>query len=423
MSVMVQSVVHGPKILTSGASHFVGFHDLTPWNEHTDELVCLRTDVAEDHVPLEGEAAEVIVVDNRSGEYQTVAATYAWNWQKAARQRFLPALGQRIVAFNSANEDRLICRIVDLSLPPRDRELAQLPAPIYDFADGHGFGLTLDFIKLTDCQPGYGYVHRSVETKSMAEDGIWRVELTSGDQRQILSMGEFLRENGIEADLGRHYFTHIQISPDGAHYAFIHRCFLSSGALMNHLVVGACDGSGHRIVHDDKVSHFDWADPRTLIAWCRHNPAVKALKESRLKDLIRPLYRLSRQIRANAVRQNLYNEAFRAIDIETLEKRVIGRGTLVEDGHPQVNPVHPHLWVNDTYPDGRGWQTLMVYDTRSNRRTDLLSLPTPASLKETIWRCDFHPRWKPTGDRICFDSAHGGRRQVCLADVPAELIQ
>ena len=32
-------------------------------------------------------------------------------------------------------------------------------------------------------------------------------------------------------------------------------------------------------------------------------------------------------------------------------------------------------------------------------------------------RCDLHPRWSPDGRRVCFDSVHGGTRQMYVMDV------
>ena len=70
------------KPLTSGPSHFFGFHDLTPWNVATEELVCLRTNTAEDHVPTAADEAEVVVIDEATRRETVVGATRAWNWRR-----------------------------------------------------------------------------------------------------------------------------------------------------------------------------------------------------------------------------------------------------------------------------------------------------------------------------------------------------
>jgi hypothetical protein len=186
---------------------------------------------------------------------------------------------------------------------------------------------------------------------------------------------------------------------------------------VNHFVVANTDGSGARVLLDDKMSHFDWRDNDHVIVWCRKNSAIKKLKELKALALARVLYRLSRKIRMNAVRQGLYNESFREVDVNTGESVPVGKGVLAEDGHPQVNPCNRDIWINDTYPNPEHIQTLMLYNQRTNQRLDLLHLPTQPALQETGWRCDFHPRWHPQGQRVCFDSAHLGRRQLCILDV------
>ena len=406
------------RVLTSGVSHFFGFHDLTPWNTHSDELVCLRTNAAEDHVPTHQDEAEVVIVNEAASSEISVGHTRAWNWQKAARQRWLPSLGRRVIAFNASNASGFECRILDLDA----NATRVLPLPLYDICEAGGFGLTLNFRRLVRCQPGYGYDHPLPESGFDYErDGIFRVDLQTGEAKLILSIGEFLRRNGFDSTLGEHYFTHIQISPDGRRFVFMHRCSLPSGGLVNNFVVAGTDGLDARILLDDKMSHFDWQGNDHVIVWCRKSAVVKKLKESKWLTAARAFYRLSRRIKINVVRQHLYNECFRQIHVVSGTMEDIGRGILQEDGHPQVNPLHSDIWVNDTYPNGKGLLTLMLYNQRTNCRLDLLRLPILPSIMGTNWRCDLHPRWHPQGRRVCFDSSHLGRRQMCLLNVAEEV--
>jgi hypothetical protein len=407
--------------LSSGPSHFFGFHDLTPWNEKTEEMVCLRTVTAEDHVPVFRDEAEVVVIDEASGVETVVGSTFAWNWQKGARQRWLPALGRRVIAYNAESATGFECRLVDLDAA----STRVLPLPMYDFCDHAGFGLTLNFGRLKLRSPSYGYDHpadsSALPAPSYDTDGIFRVELATGEVRLILSIADFLKIRGLDPKLGDHYFTHIQISPDGQRFVFMHRCFLKSGGLVNHFVVAHTDGTGVRVLLDDKMSHFDWKDNQHVIVWCRKNNSIKRLKESKLLAVARLLYRLSRKIRINAVRQGIYNECFREIDVTTGEAKAVGKGVLPEDGHPQMHPQNRELWINDTYPNPEHIQTLMLYHQPTNRRMDLLQLATQPKIQETGWRCDFHPRWHPNEQKICFDSAHSGRRQICVLDVKEQV--
>ena len=202
-----------------------------------------------------------------------------------------------MIAYNAENATGFECRITDLDAGTT----RVLPLPLYDICDHAGFGLTLNFSKLVRCQPGYGYDHLMAGGRwqtvdgDYEKDGIFRVDLATGMVKLILSIADFLKLRGLDPALGEHYFTHIQISPDGQRFVFMHRCFLKSGGLVNHFIVAHTDGTGVRVLLDDKMSHFDWRDNDHVLVWCRKNSAIKKLKESKLLAVARVLYRLSKK--------------------------------------------------------------------------------------------------------------------------------
>lgn len=401
-------------VLTSGESHFCGFHDLTPWNAWSDEIVCLRTSTDENRIPNHEDTAKVVVLQENGRTAQEVGSTRAWNWQKGARQRWLPSLGRRVVAFNAETSTGFECRIVDLDTGAE----RSLPRALYDISDAGGFGLSVDFSRLYRCQPGYGYDHPSEHPPLGYEcDGIFKTDLGTGETRLLIRIEDVLARGKFDPNAGEHYFTHLQISPDGGRVAFIHRCRLRSGAVASQFVVASTLRSEFRVLLSDKMSHFDWKDSTHIVAWCRNNAAIRSLKDARWLGWARFLYAVSRRLRSRIIRQGLYGESFREIDVLTGVSSTVGRGVLTEDGHPQVNPCSPSVWVNDTYPNESDRQVLMIFDQIRNTRVDILSLPTQSSIRETCWRCDLHPRWHPGGSRVCVDSAHLGRRQVCVLDV------
>ncbi len=403
------------EVVTSGASHFFGFHDLIPWDPSGSELLCLRTKVEEDHVPTYDDEAEVCVVDEATRETTAIGTTHAWNWQQAARQRWIPALGDRVVVYNAEASDGFCAHVVDLDTGNR----RTLPAPVFDVSGDARYALTVNFHRLHACSPDYGYDHANPPDSlpSHERDGIYRLDLEGGSPELLFSIADLLRRDDIRAQEGEHYFTHILIAPDDTRFCFLHRCISPSGSVTTHLVVMEEDGSDARVIARDKVSHFDWRDSDHIIVWCRQNAAIQKLKSSPLLKFARFLYGLSRKIRSTSVRQSVYGEAFREINVHTQDRSKVGEGVLTEDGHPQVHPQHPQLWVNDTYPNEEHLQTLMLFNQRTNKRRDLLRLPTNPSIQETRWRCDFHPRWDPAGRKVCFDSAHDGRRQLCTKRV------
>jgi Tol biopolymer transport system component len=87
------------------------------------------------------------------------------------------------------------------------------------------------------------------------------------------------------------------------------------------------------------------------------------------------------------------------------------------DGHCSDSPdAARRLIANDTYPDAEQRRTLYVFDTATERRTDLGRYYSPPELTQD-YRVDLHPRWSRDGRQLCFDSAHEGTRQLYVAEV------
>ena len=89
-----------------------------------------------------------------------------------------------------------------------------------------------------------------------------------------------------------------------------------------------------------------------------------------------------------------------------------GNGTLQECG-PGTD-----LWFStDGYwnKDGyRSWVILRVSDEAIQSAGRFF---VPEKYKEQYSRCDLHPRWRPDGTQLAFNSVHDGTRQVYLRDV------
>lgn len=78
----------------------------------------------------------------------------------------------------------------------------------------------------------------------------------------------------------------------------------------------------------------------------------------------------------------------------------------------------PSLSIHDTYPNPERVRTLILY--RQPSSGSALSDDTIVHLGN-LRRFDFHPRWHSNGERICVDSAHLGRRQLCILDVKGQV--
>jgi len=174
----------------------------------------------------------------------------------------------------------------------------------------------------------------------------------------------------------------LQFNPSGTRFIFLHR-WRKDKSWFTRLYTAKPDGTDIRL-HSDTgmVSHFDWRDDRTILAW------------SRTKDR---------------------GDRFHLVDVDTNETTVVGEGVLTRDGHCNYSP--DRRWIlNDTYPDRERMQTLMLYGAPDGPHVDIGKFFLPPELTGPF-RCDLHPRWNRDGTQVCVDSAHTGKRQLYVVDV------
>jgi len=369
--------------VTSGPRHhFFGYYEKTPWDAAGRYLLAMETTFV-DRPPTADDVAVIGLIDTANGnEWQALAQTTAWNWQQGAMLQWLPAAPDRLIIYNVRDEDGFHSAILDV----RTGETRELPRPIYAISPDGGSAFSLDFERVADTRPGYGYA--GVEDAGRddlypADEGIYRMDLETGENALIISLGDIARHRPDEDALQmKHWFNHIQVNTDGSRIAFLHRwnpgemrktrCFTANP-----------DGSDvYLLAADDMTSHYDWRDTTHILAWAR--------------------------------KHGVGDRYFLMAD-RTQDKEVVGEGILTTDGHCSYSP--DARWVlTDTYPDEEHKRTLLLFKPDENRRVDLGRFYAPPELPGEI-RCDLHPRWSRDGRMICFDSAHEGTRQMYVMDV------
>jgi hypothetical protein len=96
----------------------------------------------------------------------------------------------------------------------------------------------------------------------------------------------------------------------------------------------------------------------------------------------------------------------------------VGEGFIKDDGHPSFKP--DGRWMcTDRKQDESHSQSLWLFDMHLNKGTLLTAIPyNNHNLLHSDTRCDFHPRWSPSGQKICFDALDNstGTRQMHLVE-------
>lgn len=403
--------------------HFFGYYDKSPLDASGRRLLCHAVDF-DGRLVAGGDRAQVGFWDLEGGEYHRLGESRAFNWQLGSMLQWLgPGFDARVV-FNARAEDgrRFGAVVHDFDTG----ESRELPRTVYSLDPRGHWAVTPSFERHAFCRPGYDYA--GVRDERFAGDrpdgdGIFRLDLATGESRRIVATRELIRDRPHTSMAeGAHYLEHLLVSPDGGRVAFLHRWRLRDGGVYTRCFTCDAEGGDRFMLPDaGRYSHGCWLDARRfLIVGLRSGTFSKARYGSRLAALTRPALKLFRRVAERAagrwLRRRLAADAFLSfVDGEGLE-RVIGEGVLTEDGHPSVRPGGRWLLV-DTYPDAEGRQHLIALDLESGEARRLGSFATPRDHRSTGWRCDLHPRWSRDGDMVVIDSLHTGSRQMTVLDV------
>jgi hypothetical protein len=369
---------HGPK------HHFFGYYDVTPWDK-TDRYVLANEIDFIDRQPKPGETLTVGMVDTKTGEYMPFDETEAWCWQMGARLQWLGSAPNRTVIYNTVRCKRYAATIRDVF-----KDTTQvLPWPIYAVSPDGKQAVTLDFDRLNRLRPGYGYCalpERNADDPAPKDMGIYAIDMTLGENKLIIPLAWAAANQPDERFKpgAQHWFNHLLFNPSGTRFLFLHRWQKGPNlGWWTRMYAAKPDGTDRQLLFDDgMVSHFDWKDDHTVLAWAR-------TKE--------------------------HGDRFYLLDIRTGDKQIVGDKVLTRDGHCSYSP--DRRWIlNDTYPDDKRLQTLMLYDPLGKRRIDLGKFYLSPKITGPF-RCDLHPRWNRAGTKVAIDSAHTGERQVYVVDV------
>ena len=364
--------------------HYFGYYDKFPWDETGRYLACLETTFI-DRPPAPGDTATVGLVDLAAGHtWTSLAETRAWNWQQGTMLHWLATAPDRLIIHNDWVDERLVSVIRDV----HTGEARQLPRPVYTVSRNGRFAMTVNFARVHRHRPGYGYngpIDAWADDPHPAEDGIYWMDLDTGENRLVVSIDQIVGIRHDETmDGASHWFNHLLWNTDDTRFLFLHRWRHPDRGWHTRLFTANPDGSDVCCVADHQlISHFDWRSPTEILAWGR---------------------------------QHGRGDHFYLFTDRTCEAAIVGETAMPQDGHSSYSP--DRRWIlNDTYPDATDrCRTLYLYREADGHRVDLGRFYAPPELDGEI-RCDLHPRWSRDGTQVCFDSVHEGHRQVYVVDV------
>lgn len=319
------------------------------------------------------ETADIILFDTlNNNSYKLLGKTNSWNVQQGCMLQWLgPKYSDKII-YNDFRDGQY-CSVI-LNIITREERVILMP--VYSVSQDGDFALSLDFARLHRLRKGYGYSNQTEKyrgEKCPDKPCIWHINLRSHQVTQLLKYTDFVNfEPRPEMEGAEHKVNHIMISPSGKRFMVLHRWFHSSRKYTR-LVTVNCNGRDmYNLSDDNMTSHCCWKNDTEILAFANKKDSGNGYYL--MEDKTPNFYKLWSELNS--------------------------------DGHPSYSP-NGRLIVTDTYPDRARIAT--VYCIDDGRISKLARVFAPFKYDNDV-RCDLHPRWNRSGEKVCFDAAFEGKR-------------
>lgn len=367
--------------------YFFGYYDKSPWDASDRYMLCMRAkDTWSDVSPKE--KADIILIDtavpeNDMNRDRKIAETSSWNVQQSCMLQWLgPDFSSRIL-FNDFRDGKYVAVIKEIE-SGKERVI---PAPVYTVSADGKTALTLDFSRLYNLRPGYGYYNVPEKTKDVAlpdATAVWKIDLESGEVKDLLTYKDFatFQPRPEMQEVGSvHKVNHLMLSPSGNRFMVLYRWFIGERKYTRLITCNVDETDMYVLSDDDMVSHCFWKDDEHILAF------------ENKKDGGTGYYLMTDKTHE-------YKHCW---------------PELTGDGHPSYSPDRKHI-VTDSYPDRARIQYLRVMKDEDSKPEIVAKVFSPFKYDNDT-RCDLHPRWNHAADQVCFDSVFEGHRGLYVVEV------
>ena len=367
-----------------GRCHSHSYYDIPVLDDRARVLVHELT--FKERPPTPADAVRVGTVSlGRPGEVSFVGESRAWSWQQGPMAQWAGPLA----VYNDRAGDGFVARVHDT----RAGGTRTLPRPVYALAPQGGFALGLNMARLDHLRPGYGYAGGEgalMDERAPQSDGVWRIDLQTGENRLILSLAKArdflltklaLPKRLLETLRPPHFwFNHAKFSPSGARFTVKLRWRVPNKGWSDKQGVSLtadADGGNLRLL-TDATSHVVWLNEKDLYLW-------RAPEVALFEDTGAP---------GNKIRR-------------------IAPGHLTHNVHMRHLPPGAQDRLGEAVYDTpyREEIDLYHYDDRTGERAVMGSF-TGHRPARGPYRCDLHPAPSADGNTVIITSMQDGGRQV-----------
>ncbi|MBT7302394.1 MAG: hypothetical protein HN849_22885 [Victivallales bacterium] len=389
MEQLIDCMVDLVRVTPAGEQCFFGYYDNPAFDlkggRHLAQRVPFR-----DRLQEPGDVAELCTVDLASGQMDAFATTKAWNFQQGSMLQWLGDQADTVF-YNAARPSGEYLGVVQDLASGSTREV---PMPLANVARDGSCGVSINFDRVFDFRPGYGYCQKRdpwFDEKHSIDDGVWLVDIPEASAKQVLTMDGIwdAMKHGFDGADAKICINHITLNPAADRFVLLARNFREGDVNRWATTVFVSDLAGNLsapLYDACMASHYWWSGDTTLVFFA-----------------------------GGPEGNQLY-----FVDVETGKQTVIDADFFPFDGHCSTSPDGRWL-LYDSYPR-QGYRYLYLYDLVQKRGKSLAGLhDEPVTVTDI--RCDLHPRWNRAGTAISLDGTSEGFRGIYTVDLVDTMAQ
>lgn len=365
--------------------YFYGYYDKSPWDATDRYMICVRVQQAYKSVAPKEPGIVCLIDTVDKNRLIKIGTTHSWNVQQGCMAQWLgPDFKSRII-YNDYRDGHYCSVIYNVKEMIEEKVL---PLPVYDVARDGSFALSLDFNRLHRMRPGYGYSNQPDRLKDVLcpdKTCIWKIDLNTGKVEKLFKYTDFAAFEPDETMNGaEHKVNHLMISPNGKRFMVLHRWFYKGRKHTRLVTVNIDKTEMYNLSDDVFVSHCYWKNDEEILSFLRK-------KET--------------------------GDHYYLMKDKTQDCKMYW-SDLNTDGHCSYSPDGKFI-ITDTYPNRKRIASVYLCTEGDNRSKRIARVFSPFKYDNDC-RCDLHPRWNRTGDKICIDSVHEGRRGLYIISITKE---
>ena len=398
------------KIVTPEDGYYIhSFFDVCPFSPSQKYLAVNKLPY-QDHDAKYGDKTDVCVIDLENETIEKVYSTKGWGYQLGANLNW--GKTDRFLYTNDIIDNQAVCVRIDL----QTKDIKAFAGPMYHIAPDESavIGFPLDTINVT--QMGYGvpkFKEYDIIKGAPSNQGLWQTSLKTNEKKLLVSLKD-ASDKADDPDFlkgGNCYFFHSKFNHQGTRIFQVMRCLFPENTTSSSLT----ERSDHSkagwnpmlFTFNADGTNIKQAVTREHWFYGGNHPNWHPDGENIIMNL-KPGW-------LGETNMRFCKFHYTGKDFKILSSKHVG------SGHPSVN-LDSSFLISDYYVEehkalGLKESPVRLINMNTDEEVYICTVPIDLNYSESTLRVDPHPVWSRDYNKICFNGAPGGMRQVFIADL------